>query len=564
MQITGSKILILGGFGLVGSAVTRKLMQHNPAQIFIASLKKEEAESACDMLRKEYPNFGDNMFIPKWGNLFTRNEWKDIPFSEIINVKERRISHIEDIFLDLSDEMLKRSSLYKLITEVKPNLVIDCMNTATGIAYLDIYNSTITGLKEIENKGVLSENTSEIVMASSYIPQLIRHVQIMYKALCDAQTIMYFKIGTTGTGGMGVNIPYTHSEERPSKVLLAKTAVAGAHTLLLYLLARTPNGPIVKEIKPAATIAWKRIAYGEVKRRGQTIPLVDMTFDDARNAEGKFVFADADGVKNTGDVFKSVFVDTGENGLFSRGEFEAISSLGQMELVTPEEIAEYLVFEVRGGNSGHDIIQGLDATTLEPTYRGGMLRSVALDTVKKMEKENDVDSVAFELLGPPRLSKLLYEGYLIRKIAGSMKKFMELKPAEMSKLAYEMIRNNDKLRQQMLSIGLVVLSPDGKKYIRGRDVKVPVQRAEKEYDLTNENINKWCYEGWIDLRECSWIEWQDRIRKIMEQAKNIIGDSTGSRYYYTENHWGNFDEFDEGKIVGWVFEFEDKGWRFKR
>ena len=43
MQITGSKILILGGFGLVGSAVSRKLMLHNPKEIIIASLKKEEA-----------------------------------------------------------------------------------------------------------------------------------------------------------------------------------------------------------------------------------------------------------------------------------------------------------------------------------------------------------------------------------------------------------------------------------------------------------------------------------------------------------------------------------------
>ncbi len=66
---------------------------------------------------------------------------------------------------------------------------------------------------------------------------------------------MYFKVGTSGTGGMGVNIPYTHSEERPSRVLLSKTAVAGAQTLLLFLLARTPGGPLVKEIKPTAAIA---------------------------------------------------------------------------------------------------------------------------------------------------------------------------------------------------------------------------------------------------------------------------------------------------------------------
>lgn len=563
MQITGSKILILGGFGLVGSAVSRKLMLHNPKEIVIASLKKEEAESACELLRQEFPNVNPNMFIPKWGNLFTRTEWKDTPFNDIIGDEVRRVEHIKDIFLDLDDAMLKRSSLYQLITDSKADLVVDCMNTATGIAYLDIYNSTVTGLKEIEN-GALSNKTSEIVMASSYIPQLTRHIQIIYRALCDAKTKMYFKIGTTGTGGMGVNIPYTHSEERPSKVLLAKTAVGGAHTLLLYLLARTPGGPIVKEIKPAATIAWKRIAYGEVKRRGRSIPLLDMPLDKAHSATGKFVFADDAGVEDSGDVFKSVFVDTGENGLFSRGEFEAISALGQMEMVTPEEIAEYLVFEVQGGNSGKDVIQGLDATTLGPTYRAGMLRSVALETVKKMEKENNVDSVAFELLGPPRLSKLLYEGYLIRRIAGSMNKFMTMQPAELSKQALEIIRTDDKLRQQMLSIGLVILMPDGKKYLRGRDVKIPVQRAEKAYDLTQENIDKWCDEGWVDLREKTWIEWQDRIIKIMNQAKDIKGDSTGSRYYYTESHWGNFNEFDEGKIVGWVFEHEDKGWRFKR
>ena len=562
MQIRDAKILILGGFGLVGSAICRKLMEYEPGEIIISSLKKEEAESACELMRKEYPNANPQMFIPKWGNLFTRVEWKDIPFNEVITGEDKRVNHIKDIFYDLDEKLLKRSSLYQLITEVKANLVIDCMNTATGIAYLDIYNSTVTALKEIDDKS-LSQATSEIVMASTYIPQLIRHVQILSRALTDSHAQMYFKVGTTGTGGMGMNIPYTHSEERPSKVLLAKTAVAGAHTLLLFLLARTPNAPIIKEIKPAATIAWKRIAYGEVKRKGRSIPLIDMPVENARNAEGSFVFADNKGIVDSGDVYKSVFVDTGENGLFSRGEFEAISALGQMEMVTPEEIADYLVFETRGGNTGYEVIQGLDATTLGPTYRAGMLRNVALDTVKKLEKENNVDSVAFELLGPPRLSKLLYEGYLIRKIAGSMNNFIKMKPIEFSEKAMELIKSNNELRQQMLSIGLVILFPDGKKYLRGSDVKIPVQRAEKEYPLTTDSINKWCYEGWVDLRESSWLEWQERIRQIMEQTK-VLGDTTGSTYYYTALHWGNFNEFDEGKIVGWVFENEDKGWRFKR
>jgi hypothetical protein len=563
MQIENSRILIFGGFGLVGSAVCRELMKHSPKCIYIASLKKEEAENACDIMRNEYPNADPNMFIPKWGNLFTRNEWKDIPLSEILNDHTKRVQHIKDIFLDLDDDMLKRSSLYQLVMDAKADLIIDCMNTATGIAYLDIYNSTVNALKEIDNNA-LSTDTSEIVMASSYVPQLTRHIQILSKALIDGKAKMYFKIGTTGTGGMGLNVPYTHSEERPSKVLMAKTAVGGAHTLLLYLLARTPQAPIIKEIKPAATIAWKRIAYGEVKRKGRNIPLVDMPLDKARLADGAFVFADHKDISDTGDVYKSVYVDTGENGLFSRGEFEAISALGQMEMVTPEEIAQYLVYEVRGGNTGYEIIQGLDATTLGPSYRAGMLHNVAIDTVKRIEKEHNCDSVAFELLGPPRLSKLLYEGYLIRKIAGSMNNFMKMKPADLSAKALELIKTNDELRRQMLSIGLVILLPDGKKYLRGADVKVPTQKAETEYPITPANINKWCEEGWVDLRESSWIEWQERISKIMAQANGLKGDTTGSHYYYTPNHWGNFEEFDEGKIVGWVFEYEDEGARWKR
>ena len=563
MQIKDSKILILGGFGLVGSAICRVLMKHEPASIIIASLKKEEAESACKLMRDEYPKKNPQMFIPKWGNLFTRNEWKDLPFADVINNKDRRLDHIKDIFMDLDDAMLKRSALYKLITDSKADLIIDCMNTATGIAYLDIYNSTIKAIKELDNKK-LSQETSEIVMASAYVPQLTRHIQILNQSLIDAKSKMYFKVGTTGTGGMGFNIPYTHSEEKPSKVLMAKTAVGGAHTLLLYVLARTPNGPIIKEIKPAATIAWKRIAYGDVKRKGKTIPLVDMKINDARKVEGKFIFDDKKGIVETKDVYKSVFIDTGENGSFSRGEFEAITALNQMEMVTPEEIAEYLVYEVMGGTTGHEVIAGLDATALGPTYRGGILRNVALNTAKRLEKENNCDSVAFEMLGPPRLSKLLFEGYLIRKIAGSMKKFLKMKPAELSDASMKLIEEDDKLRQQMLSIGLVILFPDGNKYLRGSDVKIPVQRAEKELPITSANVERWCEEGWVDLREKSWKLWQDRIKKIQKQATSNFGDTTGSRYYYTEEHWGNFDEFDEGKIVGWVFENEDKGARWKR
>jgi len=563
MKITGSKILVLGGWGLVGSAICHKLMEHNPSQLIVSSLNEYEAKDAVEHLRKEYPNHNPEMFVAKWGNIFTRTDWKDIDFREVLNSDDKRKIHIRDIFYELTDDVLNNSALYQLISETNPDIVIDCINTATAIAYLDIYNTTLNVLKKLEEDN-LDNALVEQLIGSIYIPQLIRHIQILYRALLDSNTGMYFKIGTSGTGGMGFNIPYTHSEERPSRVLLSKNAVAGAQTLLLYLLARTPNGPIVKEIKPTAAIAWKKIAYGEVKKRGKAIKLVDMPIVNALEAQGDLVFDDKTGVIETGEVFKSVFIDTGENGIFSRGEFQAISSLGQMEIITPEEIAEYTVFEIMGGNTGKDVMQGLDAFTMGPTYRGGMLRNVAMSKLDELENEYNSNSVAFELLGPPRLSKLLYEAYLIGRVIGAMKNINNYTANELSNQIENIIREDNKIRSQILSIGLAILMKDGNKYLRGTELKIPVRRANIKLEFTKENIEQWCYDGWIDLTEQNFKIWIDRFNKIMDEAKVLPDDDTSSRYTYTKFFWKNFDEVNEGKIVAWIFEKEDKGWRFKR
>lgn len=563
MKLQGSKILILGGWGLVGAAICRRLMPHEPGQLIVSSLKREEAEDAVAKLREEFPGKPDDFFVPKWGNIFARNEYKDMPLGDILCEDSRRKNHIADIFDALDDEALKRSSLYRLIDDTKPDLVIDCINTATTIAYQDVYNTTNAARIAIED-GRSDDKTTEILMSSLYIPQLIRHVQILYNALLHAKSTMYIKIGTSGTGGMGLNIPYTHSEEKPSRVLLAKAAVAGAQSLLLYLAARTPNGPLVKEIKPTAAIAWKRIAVDKVYRKGKPIPLVDMKPEAAKQAAGKFKFDDYSQVSDLNEEFVSAFIDTGENGIFSRGEYQAISAIGQMEMVTPEEIAENAVFEAAGGNTGKDIVQGLDAFSMGPTYRGGYLQNAALDKIKSLEKEHGIDSVAFELLGPPRLSKLLFEAYLIRLIAGDMKTAASTSPEELSDKAERILLENEKLRSQALSIGLVILLSDGRRYLRGREVKIPVNEGRNELEINEENLKKWRFEGWLDLTPESFKSWTDRLNRIMEEAAGIPEYDTSSRNVYTKSYWNDFGEIEEGKIVGWIFEREEEGFRFKR
>ena len=53
MDILGRSILILGGYGLVGQAVARRLLQEGPRRLTLLSLKREEAEEAVRLVAPE-------------------------------------------------------------------------------------------------------------------------------------------------------------------------------------------------------------------------------------------------------------------------------------------------------------------------------------------------------------------------------------------------------------------------------------------------------------------------------------------------------------------------------
>lgn len=563
MVITNKSVLVLGGWGLVGSAICRKLMEEKPKRIILTSLKESEAKDACETMRREYPKAGKNFFVPWWGNIFVRNEFKDLTRDEILNDGIKRAKFLDDVIDELTDEVLERSALFQLINKYKPDIVIDCINSATAIAYQDIFQSSRDVMLSLKGNGTNLKESVERLLATQYTPQLIRHVQIFYRSMNIAKTGIYLKIGTSGTGGMGLNIPYTHSEEKPSRVLLSKSVVAGAHTMLLFLMGRTPDAPITKEIKPTGAIAWKKIAYGEIAKRGKPIDLYDCAPDHGVELKGKFTLKMTGTATATGQRLKSVFIDTGENGIFSRGEFEAIATPGQMEFVTPEEIAESVLYEIRGGNTGHDIINALDNATLSPTYRAGFMFQGALEKMKQLEKQHGTNSVAFEMLGPPRLSKCLYEAHLLKKVYTTVNGVLKTGAKKMSADLAAFITNDDALRSQIISIGIPILLPDGKTLLRGNEVKIPAYRGINELNITPESIEEWAHAGWIDLRPANMEQWKRRLREIKNEVELYISNDTSSRNFRTKEYWSDFNDIDAGKIVGWIFTEEEKGKRMK-
>jgi len=565
MDIKNKTVLVLGGWGLVGNAVIRKLVPEDPKKIIVTSLRKDEAEDEVKRLQAEFSEKPAGYFAPWWGNIFVRHEFKDSDRLALLEDAATRKILMQDTMEELGDEILHNSAIYKLLMEFKPDIIIDCINTATGIAYQDLYTTYRRIKKTIERKPSAEEIAAETekLICTQYIPQLIRHVQIMYNSMYKAETSVYVKIGTSGTGGMGLNIPYTHSEEKPSRVLLSKSSVAGAHTLLLFLMGRTPDGPITKEIKPTAAIAWKRIEFGEIKKGGKPIELVEVPLEQAVSLTDKLKLKLDAKFPTSGTKLKSVFIDTGENGTFSRGEFEAITAQGQMEYVTPEEIAVDAIYEIRGGNTGHDIINALDNATLEPTYRAGFMQHWAVEKLAELEELHEANSVAFELLGPPKLSKLLHEINILKVVFGGMRSIISTTPAELSSKAFEHLKNDSKLRNEIISIGIPILLPDGKQLLRGNDIKIPPFRGDHEIEIDVESIDLWAHDGWVDLREKNMKAWQARLEKIIKEAESITINDTSSMHVRTKKYWNNFEKIDIGKVVGWIFIREEKGERMK-
>jgi hypothetical protein len=229
--------MVIGGWGLVGMAVCRKVLARDPKKVIVLSLKQNEAEDACKTLKTEYPK---TELVPIWGDIFVRAGLKDIPRAEVIKNRAYRKQFIEDVFEKFTQDRLKNFYLYQIITEHKPDVIVDCVNAATGLAYQDVHSAYYDTKKELEKEsaGLAAHDTGfdtiERFLSTVAIPQLTRHIQVLLEATKKVRVHTYVKVGTTGTGGMGLNIPYTHSEDKPSGQLLAKSALAGAHSMLLF------------------------------------------------------------------------------------------------------------------------------------------------------------------------------------------------------------------------------------------------------------------------------------------------------------------------------------------
>jgi hypothetical protein len=554
--------MILGGAGLVGFQVAHRIATDlRPDRIVIVSLYEEGTEQAVADLRALFP-LGETEFVGEWGDIFAREEFAQRSRRDLLEDEDAREGIFDDL-LGPIDEAFERSRLAHLIDRYRPDVIIDAINTATAISYQDVYTTSKLAKRSVDRLQADRSTSSKVVahdveslILSQAVPQLIRHVMILDRAMRRARTRLYLKVGTTGTGGMGLNIPYTHSEDRPSAQLMTKASVAFAHSGLLFLMARTAGGPIVKEVKPAAMVGYADIDHRTILERGEAVKL----YESRTEPLGGHLDVRMDPIGfDAGPDLQLPVVGTGENGVFTKGEFEAITALRQMEFVTAEEVAEVCLGEITGSNTGRDVIGAMDASVVDPSYRAGVLRDDALVRLQALEEKTDTHSVALGQLGPPELSKLLWEAELLKLTYGTLPAVLAATGAEIATATTRLLEERPGLRDTITSLGLPILTMGGDALVRGPRIRIPETAGETVIPVSPEAIERWAAKGWVDLRPVNFALWQRRFQTMRESrsgraqrgSAGVVPEAVAS------------DDITIGSVVSWVLINELGGFRTK-
>lgn len=553
MRKNPERIMILGGSGVIGFQIARKLARElEPKVIFIVTLHQSTMREALQHLREEFPKV---TFDGSWGNIFLRSKWRGRGIEDIRQHPELLNELVRDLF-GPRERAGEKNLLGELVRNHKPDVLIDAVSTANsfalhrdGLAEIEVAAALAAqrqsgSAKKALNLPTTVANDIEQILVNQAIPHLIHHVRILKDAMKVAGTRIYLKVGTTGTGGMGFNIPYTYSDDKPSAKQMARVAIAFAHTGLLFSLARTPGAPAIREIKPAALIGSRKIEYRNVEKGGERQPL----YHAKKSTLGKTIHLSSDvGYAQRGEL-AMVGISAGVSGFFTLGEFETITTLNQMEYITPEEVAEIVRLEIQGVATGHDIISAVDAAVINPTYRAGMLRGAILAEMQRLVEQHQAPSIALGQLGPPELSKLLYEAWLIKSRFPRLDDLLTLEAGEISRMLESYLLHHP-VRHTIVSIGIPILLADGQTLLRGPHIKIPQYNGVIELAVTPTALDSWAAKGWVDLRPTNMERWQQRVRQMQESWLTFFDIDS------SDLELGPLPSRDMaiGEMVGWIF-----------
>jgi len=505
---------------------------------------------------------------------------------------------------------VRESLIWNLVRTYEPDIVVDTINTATVLGYgADVIQSGrhMAGLAR-EILGTLKTDDAETLRLEDVAARLkdapgerlnplladlvstsfqmtafldtaamIRFVQCLHALFQGDETTRvpafkrYVKVHTTGLGGMGFNIQYTHGdtgEPGLSTKLLGKVCATGSLTQLLLTLAHTP-GCDVRVVVPATLIGFVQpedsVVTGTIPdfsgervsfRRGP-LPLVDAQdlvpcdgstnlLDALRDAGGR--------VQEQDRPLEVPFLHSGENQPYAAEDIAAITALGQMGSITKEEVALASV-ECAEGDSRYDVLAAIDAAILLPTQTASVVRDRELQRCRARGRLEDgfrLPSVSLGNLGPTT-AKYLYEIEILRARYESVTRLVhEGNEMDMTLRACSYVLEDAQgslLRRQILSLGIPIFLRKGPRQsglLLGRRLLFPDPRdlraLKRPLDPEDPVVAKWLATGWIDLTGPRMRWWHERFREVHAA---LVGGPVVSRSWFDPD-----GPFTAGQFLG--------------
>jgi hypothetical protein len=160
------------------------------------------------------------------------------------------------------------------------------------------------------------------------------------------------------------------------------------------------------------------------------------------------------------------------------------------------------------------------------------------------------------MLGPPRLSKLLFEGEVLARLYPDLHTAARLDDEDTAARAEALLLGDSDLRVRMISIGIPILLRDGSRLLRGPEVRVPPAEGQSPTDP------RLAENGWVDLRPGNWHRWRERLLAMAHELEGDAAADAGSRFDAEPE--SRREQLRPGRLAAWVFRHEDRGSRIKR
>ncbi len=272
---------------------------------------------------------------------------------QIVLVDIRPVPQLPSNYKFIKQNVLEKKALADCISQHQPDLVINAINLAT----------------------IFSDQPP------THYQEIISFYLELYQALADLKkSAHYIHIGTTGTGGLGFNVPFSHGEKLEELSLIHKAAFAGIGTGLLTILSRSfpTNQVTISELKPGMAIFNQSITQASYK--------------DCR----------------------LVLIDGGENGQYTYNELAILTAF--MDFTTTDRIVQETLAIIHGRPeqeqiASHDLV----ATTNQAILRMNQQDQEQLEHIlSQLKAESGVQAIiATGALGPPSLTGNLIIGRLL-------------------------------------------------------------------------------------------------------------------------------------------------------